>query len=112
MRHGKIYLPARSRKSRLYPLLVVHDGSDYVNFASMKHLLDNLIHRLEIPDMIVAVTDSPDRLREYANDEQHARFLTEELLIDLTGRLPIIDRSPSPTSASATAAGRSSTTSR
>ena len=36
-------------------------------------VLDNLIHRLEIPDMIVAFTDSPDRLREYANDERHAR---------------------------------------
>ena len=58
----------------------------------MKTVLDNLIHRLEIPDMIVAFTDSPDRLREYANDERHARFLTEELLPDLTGRLPIIDR--------------------
>ncbi len=92
MRHGKIYLPARFRKSRLYPLLVVHDGSDYVNFASMKVALDNLIHRLEIPDMIVAFTDSPDRLREYANDPNHAKFLTEELLTDLTGRLPIIDR--------------------
>ena len=92
VRHGKIYLPARFRKTRLYPLLVVHDGSDYVNFASMKIVLDNLIHRLEIPDMIVAFTDSPDRLKEYANDEAHARFLTEELLKDLTGRLPIIDR--------------------
>ncbi|MDB4941952.1 MAG: putative esterase [Labilithrix sp.] len=92
MRHGMIYLPARFRKTRQYPLLVVHDGSDYVNFASMKTVLDNLIHRLEIPDLVVAFTDSPDRLREYANDENHARFLTEELLADLTSRLPIIDR--------------------
>jgi enterochelin esterase-like enzyme len=91
-RTGKIYLPARFRKSRLYPLVVVHDGTDYVNFASMKIALDNLIERLEIPDMIVAFTDSPDRLREYANDERHAKFLTEELLADLTSRLPIIDR--------------------
>jgi enterochelin esterase family protein len=42
--------------------------------------------------MIVAFTDSPDRLREYANDERHARFLTEELLPDITGRFPIMDR--------------------
>lgn len=91
-RTGLIYLPARFRKTRLYPLLVVHDGSDYVKFAVMKTVLDNLIERLEIPDMIVAFTDSPDRLREYANDERHARFLTEELLPDLTSRLPIIDR--------------------
>ncbi len=92
MRTGAIYLPARFRKTRQYPLVVVHDGSDYVNFASMKIALDNLIERLEIPDMIVAFTDSPDRLREYANDERHAKFLTEELLADLTSRLPIIDR--------------------
>lgn len=91
-RTGKIYLPARFRKTRLYPLLVVHDGSDYLNFAVMKTVLDNLIERLEIPDMIVAFTDSPDRLREYANDERHARFLTEELLPDITKRFPIMDR--------------------
>ena len=92
MRTGAIYLPARFRKTRLYPLLVVHDGSDYLNFAVMKTVLDNLIERLEIPDVIVCFTDSPDRLREYANDKRHAKFLTEELLKDLSGRLPLIDK--------------------
>src|SRR5881275_287446 len=29
-----LYLPARYRRTRQYPLLVVHDGSDYVNYAS------------------------------------------------------------------------------
>jgi enterochelin esterase family protein len=91
-RGGQVYLPARFRKTRLYPIVVVHDGRDYLNFAVMKTVLDNLIERLEIPDMIVAFTDSPDRLREYANCEQHARFLTEELLPELTKRFPIIDR--------------------
>jgi enterochelin esterase-like enzyme len=91
-RTGCIYRPARFRKTRLYPLLVVHDGSDYLNYTGMKTILDNLIHRLEIPDIIVAFTDSPDRLREYANDERHSRFLTEELVPDLTARLPLYDR--------------------
>ena len=31
-------------------------------------------------DTIVVFTDSPDRLHEYADDEAHARFLTEELV--------------------------------
>ena len=91
-RGGKIYLPARFRRTRLYPLVVVHDGSDYLNFTGMKTVLDNLIHRLEIPDMVVVFTDSPDRLREYANDETHARFVTEDLLTEVTRRFPIIDR--------------------
>src|SRR5205823_4540710 len=58
-RGGAIYLPARFRRSRQYALLVVHDGSDYLNYASMKTVLDNLIHSLAIPDLIVAFTDSP-----------------------------------------------------
>jgi enterochelin esterase-like enzyme len=91
-RAGHIYLPARFRRTRQYPLIVVHDGSDYMNYAGMRAVLDNLIHRLEIPDVIVAFTDSPDRLREYANDEAHARFLTEELVPDLASRFPLYDR--------------------
>jgi enterochelin esterase-like enzyme len=91
-RGGAVYLPARFRKSRQYPLLVVHDGSDYLNYASMKAVLDNLIHSLVIPDMIVAFTDSPNRLVEYANDERHARFLNEELLPQLSEKLPLLDK--------------------
>ncbi len=88
----QVYLPARFRRTRRYPLIVVHDGSDYLSYAGMKTILDNLIHRLEIPDVIVTFTDSPDRLREYANDERHARFLTEELVPELVLRFPIYDR--------------------
>ncbi|HEY8430223.1 MAG TPA: alpha/beta hydrolase-fold protein [Sandaracinaceae bacterium] len=91
-RGGYLYLPARFRRTRRYPLLVVHDGSDYLRYAGMKTVLDNLIHRLEIPDLIAAFVDSPDRLREYANDERHARFLTEELVPHLEAQLPLIAR--------------------
>ncbi len=91
MRRGHLYLPARFRRSRQYPLLVIHDGSDYLEYSGMKVVLDNLIERLEIPPLIAVFIDSPDRLREYANDERHARFLSEELAPQLTKRLPITD---------------------
>jgi enterochelin esterase family protein len=90
-RGGHLYLPARFRTSRRYPLLVVHDGSDYLNYAGMKTVLDNLIDRLELPDLIVAFVDSPDRLVEYANDERHATFITKELVPHLAKRLPLYD---------------------
>ncbi|HLT36144.1 MAG TPA: alpha/beta hydrolase-fold protein [Enhygromyxa sp.] len=90
-RTGHLYLPARFRRSRQYPLLVIHDGSDYLKYSGLKIVLDNLIERLEIPPLIAVFVDSPDRLREYANDERHARFLTEELAPRLTKRLPILD---------------------
>lgn len=86
-----VYIPARFRHNRRYPLLIVHDGSDYLNFAALKTVLDNLIHELEIPPMIVALTQSPDRLNEYAGDGRHARFLAEELAPAMAERYPLID---------------------
>ena len=87
-----IYLPGRYRKTRRYPLLIVHDGHDYLRFASLGNVLDNLIHRLEMPEMIVALTSSPHRLVEYANDERHAFWLTEEIVPHLEKVLPIDKR--------------------
>ena len=89
-RRFNVYLPARFRKSRRYPLIFVHDGPDYVRFANLKTVLDNLIHRLEIPDVIVALSGSPNRIGEYADDERHARFVTEEVVPDLEKRLPLL----------------------
>lgn len=91
-RELRIYLPARFRKTRQYPLLFVHDGHDYVRFANLKIVLDNLIHRLEIPGLVVALCSSPNRIGEYADDERHARFVTEEAVPDLESRLPLIGK--------------------
>ena len=43
-----LYLPARYSTAQRYPLLVVHDGGDYLHYAAMKTVLDNLIHRLDV----------------------------------------------------------------
>jgi enterochelin esterase-like enzyme len=90
-RGGQLYLPARMRPTRRYPLLVIHDGRDYLNYAGMKVVLDNLIERLEIPPLIAVFIDSPDRLCEYADDERHAAFVTTELAPYVASRLPIIN---------------------
>lgn len=89
------YLPSTFKRRRRYPLLVVHDGEDYLRYAGLKTVLDNLIHRLEIPPMIVALTQSPDRLVEYTGDARHARFVGEELLPALEDRFPLINQSDS-----------------
>ncbi|HSR66892.1 MAG TPA: alpha/beta hydrolase-fold protein [Acidobacteriota bacterium] len=91
-RRFRLYLPARYRRSRNYPLLIVHDGNDYLNFASLQTVLDNLIHRLEIPPLIAALTHSSDRLVEYAADLRHADHLAHELLPYLEKRLPLVRR--------------------
>jgi enterochelin esterase family protein len=69
----------------------VHDGVDYVNFAALKVVLDNLIQALEIPPLLAALIQSPDRLREYGADDRHARFLGTELLPFMAANYPLID---------------------
>jgi len=84
-----LYLPARMRPTRQLALVIAHDGIDYLRYASLKAVLDNLVHRLEVPQLLVALTQSPDRLREYAGDKKHARFLTEDLVPWLEKRFPL-----------------------
>ncbi|MDH3404780.1 MAG: alpha/beta hydrolase-fold protein [Acidobacteriota bacterium] len=86
----QVYLPARRRRRRRYPLLVVHDGADYVRFAALTTVLDNLIDALEIPPLVAALTTSPERLVEYADDPRHATFLAAELLPRLEEELPLV----------------------
>ncbi len=88
----QVYIPARFRRSSRYPLLIVHDGPDYLRFAELKVVLDNLIHRLEIPPLVAALIHSPDRLVEYAADTRHATFLRDELVPALEQRYPLIAR--------------------
>ena len=88
-RSAVLYLPARMRPSRELPLVVAHDGLDYVRYASLKTVLDNLIHRLEIPQVVVALTQSPNRLEEYAANVAHARFVTQELVPWVEKRFPL-----------------------
>jgi enterochelin esterase family protein len=93
-REVAVYLPARFRRARRYPLLVAHDGLDYLRFAGLKTVLDNLIHRHEVPPMIVACTQARDRTWEYAANPDHARFLVEDLLPLLEAEYPV-ERRPS-----------------
>lgn len=84
-----LYLPARLPRTASYPLLVVHDGSDYLRYASAKTVLDNLIHRLDVAETIVAFVSPGDRLTEYANSAAHARYLTAELIPRLEAEFPL-----------------------
>src|SRR4029079_9279901 len=77
-----LYLPARFRRAdpgTRYPLLIVHDGGDYLRYAAAKTVLDNLIHRLDVAETIAAFVYPGDRLAEYANSAAHAPHLTAAL---------------------------------
>jgi len=91
-REVALYLPARLRGTRRYPLLIVLDGEDYLRYASLQTVLDNLIHAGEIAPMVVAMVQSPNRMEEYAAHEDQARFLADELVPWVERHLPIRER--------------------
>jgi enterochelin esterase-like enzyme len=84
-----LYLPARLQRSARYPLLIVHDGGDYLAYASARTVLDNLIHRLDVAEIIVAFISPGERLTEYANSAAHARYLAAELVPRLEAEFPL-----------------------
>ena len=84
-----LYIPSRMRRDRRMPLLVVHDGSDFLHYSSMATVLDNLMHRRLMADCVVAFTNPQDRLGEYAATAAHSRFLTTELVPQIEGSLQL-----------------------
>jgi len=76
--------------TRRYPLLIVHDGGDYLHYAQFKTVLDNLIHRGALAELVVGFTHPGERLVEYADDPRHARFLVDELVPALESQLPLL----------------------
>ena len=63
---------------------------DFLQYAAAKTVLDNLIHRLDIAEMVVAFLHPGDRLTEYANSTAHSRFVTDELVPQLERELPLV----------------------
>jgi enterochelin esterase-like enzyme len=85
--HVSLYIPSRMRRDRRMPLLVVHDGGDFLQYSSMSTVLDNLMHRRLMADCVVAFTHPGDRLREYGASAAHSRYLTGELVPHIEGSL-------------------------
>ena len=76
-----VYLPSEYRDDKRYPLLIVHDGRDYLKYTDIQTVLDNLIHRHEVVPMVVAFTSgSSHRNAEYGANPRQVDFVCDELL--------------------------------
>ncbi|MDU8945808.1 alpha/beta hydrolase [Ovoidimarina sediminis] len=89
VRTEQIYLPPGQVPGRPYPLVVVHDGGDYRNYADLTVSLDNLIAAGDVPPLIAVLIQADDRMSEYPRGRRHARFLVQELLPAVAAAHPI-----------------------
>ena len=91
-RRERIYLPAGHAADRPHPLVVIHDGDDFMTYADLGHSLDNLIAAGDIPPVVAALVQTGDRMGEYPRGRRHARYLVRELLPALGARVALSER--------------------
>ncbi|MDT8324265.1 MAG: alpha/beta hydrolase-fold protein [Bacteroidota bacterium] len=82
-REARIYLPAGYAQSEeRYPVVLFHDGPDYLSLARTATILDNLIHERRIPPCIAVFLPPVDRSEEYAGSRRDAfaAFVVDEVM--------------------------------
>lgn len=85
----RLYLPPGFDPAVPSPLLVIHDGDDFVTYADLTVSLDNLIAAGDIPPVVAALVQTRDRMGEYPRGRRHARYIVRELLPALEGKIAI-----------------------
>ena len=79
-RTEQIYLPHQYDAEKEYPVVVIHDGGDYDEYADLTVSLDNLIEAGDIPALVAVMIQADDRMSEYPKGRRHARYVVGELL--------------------------------
>jgi len=86
-RQVRVYLPPSYPAASEYPVILFHDGPEYISLAAANNVLDYLIARKMINPVIAVFVPPVDRQPEYAGTkiELFTAFITTELM-------PFIDR--------------------
>jgi len=91
-RQDSVYVPAAEAPDAGFPLLVIHDGDDFMTYADLAVSLDNLIAAGDVPPLVAALVQSRDRMAEYPRGRRHARYLVREVLPALAARYHLSDQ--------------------
>lgn len=85
----QLYVPPAGDE---FPLLIVHDGGDYLAYAGLGTVLDNLIADGAIPPVAAVLTEPFDRMSEYRGNNRHVTHLIDEVLPVVEAKLRIVRR--------------------
>jgi len=78
-----IYLPPKySESNDFYPVILVHDGEEYLRIAKMNNILDFLISRKMIQPVIAVFVPGVNRSAEYLDKDvkRYTTFIIEEVM--------------------------------
>jgi enterochelin esterase-like enzyme len=76
----QFYRPAGYPQDEPYRMIVLHDGSDLIEYAALSTVLDNLIGAGAVEPVVAVLLDPVDRLVEYGASDRHAAHIVEDVL--------------------------------
>ena len=78
----KVYVPPGYSQVQQYPVILFHDGIDYVNLAKAPAIIDRLIFMNRIRPIIAVFVPAVNRTPEYAGNSivQFEKFISEEIM--------------------------------
>lgn len=82
-RHVKVYMPpAYEQEQQEYPVILFHDGLDYLSLADTKNVLDYLIDNDLIDPVIGVFVPAVNRNEEYHGNlkEEYTEFIVAEVM--------------------------------
>lgn len=85
-----LYSPPGTRPRTPLPLLVVHDGSDYLRYSQLNHALDVLISEGKLRPLRAVLLDPGIRHAEYIASPDHAAHVVDEVIPHLARRFNVI----------------------
>jgi enterochelin esterase family protein len=82
-----VYLPpGYAGGDRRFPALYLHDGQDWLDYAKLDVILDNLVARKAIPPAIAVLVPPLDRRAEYRMTPDFEAFFVEEVVPAIDAR--------------------------
>jgi enterochelin esterase family protein len=85
--HYHVYLPEGFKARTGHPILLVHDGPDFLEFGDLGGTLDRLIEAGAVARMAVVLLDPWNRIAEYGANPAHSQHLVGEVLPHIVRRL-------------------------
>ncbi len=78
----RVYVPANYNSDASYPMMLFHDGSEFISLANAQNVFDNLIHDHRINPTIGVFVPPVDRSNEYAweDTDKFEDFIVTELM--------------------------------
>ncbi|MCR9131443.1 MAG: alpha/beta hydrolase-fold protein [bacterium] len=78
----RVYVPPNYNSDNSYPMMLFHDGSEFISLANAQNVFDNLIHDRKINPTIGVFVPPVDRSNEYAweDTDKFENFIVTELM--------------------------------